>query len=799
MGTEARRPLYVHLYDQKEYDRMKRKLFAFSMTLALLMSMLTVASVGAHTVQVENSAGLAASRTDWFGVQPGTAGLGAVQRNSAQQGEFIFNDASKDQRLIASATKDITRAVDIDWFGVTADATNIYFLTKVDNYNGIQQSPAINLAVTVDTNHTANVGTLVLPTVSTAFTQTVSVPSDAAWEYAVSAQFKPGAAGTRAVNANKLVIYTNATTSSNCGASCKGQLVSAATSKGSFVELAIPWASIGGKPTGSNFLRFTVATSFNNEALPTASDNYKSPILDTLGVVKSNTDIIDGQLDPTSAVDVHFDTNVPAGGAASYEPYAPLLITEFQANPVGKDDPGAGSNSDSEWIEVYNPNSFAIGLNDYKIGNAATRGSSSQGMLRMPNTSLEAKGVRIFARSKSKFVAAHPTVDASKVIDWSGLTKYNTWATGILDLENISGSAIEEQILILDAKDGIIDMVTYGNPTNRTPGVIPIVTTDIPEVTSYERCPAGLDTNGGFIDGGVNDPPSSTDFVYHGTFGEQTPGVLCVGRPGLDLSIVKTGPEVATVGTDVTFTLTYNNIGTASELGGVQSTITDTLPVGMTFKSSTVVPTSQSGQVVVWKVTPPAVGGSPTTIDLVATVDAGAPQNTALVNRAVISTPNESTDAVIQGNNQSEWTVSTLGPALLDVSFDGLTAAPPGRQFVFTLNYANNGQSPAAGVTVSLDIPAGVTIQSISSGSATPTFSTPVSGPTTVTWTVSQLEAISAGGITITGQVGAGVASGTSLPFSATISSTDVGVAPKTVGASLKAEFLRLYIPIARK
>jgi hypothetical protein len=64
---------------------MKRKLFAFSMTVALLLSMLSVASVGAHTITIENAGGLAPARTDWFGPKPVT-GVGAVQRNNAQQG-----------------------------------------------------------------------------------------------------------------------------------------------------------------------------------------------------------------------------------------------------------------------------------------------------------------------------------------------------------------------------------------------------------------------------------------------------------------------------------------------------------------------------------------------------------------------------------------------------------------------------------------------------------------------------------------------------------------------------------------
>src|SRR6266498_1792931 len=116
---------------------MKRKLLAFSMTMVLLLSVFSVANVGAHTVTIEKAGGKVPSRTDWFGLQ-GNTGTGIVQRNSAQQGEFVFNDAAKDQRIIVN-TDPVTRAADLDWFSVTANATNINFLAKVDAYQQISQ------------------------------------------------------------------------------------------------------------------------------------------------------------------------------------------------------------------------------------------------------------------------------------------------------------------------------------------------------------------------------------------------------------------------------------------------------------------------------------------------------------------------------------------------------------------------------------------------------------------------------------------------------------------------------------
>src|SRR3954464_5006339 len=98
---------------------MKRKLIAFSTTMALLLSVFSAALVGAHPATIETPA-LTASRAEWFGLQGDSAGVGVVQRNAGQQGEYIFNDAGKDQRIITT-TQPVTRETDLDWFGVTAD------------------------------------------------------------------------------------------------------------------------------------------------------------------------------------------------------------------------------------------------------------------------------------------------------------------------------------------------------------------------------------------------------------------------------------------------------------------------------------------------------------------------------------------------------------------------------------------------------------------------------------------------------------------------------------------------------
>jgi uncharacterized repeat protein (TIGR01451 family) len=782
------------------------------MTLALLLSVFSAANVGAHTVAIETTTSNVPSRTDWFGLEADTAGEGIIQRNRSQQGEFIFNDAIKDQRLI-STTSVVTRAADLNWFGVTADANNVYFIAKVERYNGITQSPSIELIITIDTDHVSSSvpSKVELPLGTNTVSQT-SVPSDAAWEYAIDTKFSPGSGVDPFVvgGSNTTRIWTNSggtQTAASCNAStCPSQLAGAAVNQGSFMEVAVPWAQIGGKPATSveKFLRFTVATMYSNNPRSIPLDGYNSPIIDVLGTTNNTlADIQDGTIN--TSFDVHFDTN-PAPITPTYEPYAPVLVSEFQANPAGTDSPGPTNGAtDTEWVEVYNPNSFSINLTNYKIGTAAKRGSG-QGMFKFKNnTVLASKGTLIVAKEKSRFVAGHPAVSPSIVYDATkDLTAYTPWSSGTtLDLNNnptAPATTFEEQVLLLDQKDSIIDLVNYGNPTVPYPGNIPIFTTGIPDNGgSYERCPATLDTNGGYdrLDPALD----NTDFVLHATVAEETPGAACVGRDGIDMALNKTASASnARPNTTVVFTLSYSNIGTQNEpSGGV--VISDTLPTGLTYQSSSsngvALNPTINGKNLRWTVNAPNAGGIASTILVSATIDANVAPNTALVNRASVSSTNELPAKL--GNNVSEATVTTIGPAVLGLSFDKLAGkTPPNTTFSFNINYSNLGQDDAADTTITLDVPANVSIQSVSSTDATPNFGTPINGPTSVTWTISNLVSGANGTITINAKV-LNAPDGTTLPFTVHASSATADPQTIQVSGARTVAFNPVYLPLMKK
>ncbi len=809
---------------------MKRKLIAFSMSLALLLSVFSAANVGAHTAYIEalnptNPNGPNPNRGEWFGVQP-TGGIGAVQRDDTGRGEFVFNDAAKDQRIITSSTKGITKEVDLDWFSVTADANNLYMLAKVDVYCCITTNPALEVMVAIDTTHTAGSGTRPLPDVLTpGSTIGVSVTNDAAWEYVVDAKFANGNGVNPYVTTTPRV-YTNLTTRSDCDAvatpGCGAQLVS---TNGNFAEISIPWSKLGGKPIGANYLRFSVATLYSNHSVAPDTAAF-TPIMDVIddGSQKTEQDLQDRTIG--TSFDVHFDP------INNEEVYAPLQITEFQPNPIGTDNPGpTNPSTDSEWIEIYNPNAFPIPLSDYKIGNAAKRDTgagASQGMFKFKAATIAPNSTIIVARFKTRFLAGNPSVPAGvPIYGLDGLdppppasppssnadfTRYAPWANGpTIDLDNAPGvppagatnPSLEEQIVLLDGKDGIVDLVNYGTPPAPTAGNIPINIVSVPEGVSFERCPGTRDTNGGWKANSQTQPTNNIEFIARGagTNLAETPGTVCQGIPGIDMQVAKIGPVTADKGDTVQYTITYGNYGANPEPGTV--VVTDTLPTGITFTNLpanvSLAPSSVNGQTLTWNIAglPGSItGGNIGTIVLTATINVDVAPSTQLINQVGISSTNEPVEERL--NNLGSQTLTTVGPPVLGVTLSGLSSVLPGAQFSYTIGYNNTGGNEANDVTITSTIPAGVTLLGSTAAGATANFSTPVVGPATVTWTVSQLASNASGAITVNAKVDSSVAVNTSLSFSASANSDDpvTGVTAGPVNGSLKVGFLKLYLPI---
>lgn len=179
------------------------------------------------------------------------------------------------------------------------------------------------------------------------------------------------------------------------------------------------------------------------------------------------------------------------------------------------------------------------------------------------------------------------------------------------------------------------------------------------------------------------------------------------------------------VGTNVTFTITVNNIG-PSPATGVQ--INDLLPPGLTFVSANPSVGTYSSATGVWNIGPllvtDSVAGTPPTLALVATVT----RPEALVNQATKTAQGE-----LDANASDNAALLVLnGPALADIQVQQTasnTAPPVGTNVTFTITAKNAGPAGATGVAITDQLPASLTFVS-----ATPSQGTYVPG--SGLWTV---------------------------------------------------------------
>jgi uncharacterized repeat protein (TIGR01451 family) len=178
-----------------------------------------------------------------------------------------------------------------------------------------------------------------------------------------------------------------------------------------------------------------------------------------------------------------------------------------------------------------------------------------------------------------------------------------------------------------------------------------------------------------------------------------------------DLSLQVNAPQSVFVGNNITFAYTIQNAGPSNATG---VTLTDTLPAGLTFVSST--PPVCTGGVTVTCNVGNVANGASASVSIVASVNASG----KFINTANVFA-NESDP--FPSNNTAIDSFSASASADLAIS---IASAPPtpvvGLNLTFTLTIMNNGPSPATGVTVVNQVPAGTSFVS-----ATPSQGSPCS------------------------------------------------------------------------
>ena len=208
--------------------------------------------------------------------------------------------------------------------------------------------------------------------------------------------------------------------------------------------------------------------------------------------------------------------------------------------------------------------------------------------------------------------------------------------------------------------------------------------------------------------------------------------------PAADLDVVKSGPVAAQdVGDEFNYTLTAQNLG-PSDAYGVE--LVDTLPVGLSFVSSSNPDCSASGQVVTCALgtVDPSQGnervmgpGDVETFTIRVRVTAAA--GTSVTNAVEVEQDPDDpqnfppTPDPILENNSDEFTTPIAQSADLSIT----KAADPdpveaGEDVTFTLTVTNNGPSDATDVEVTDDLPGSLTLVSATPEQGTCTQTDPV-------------------------------------------------------------------------
>jgi uncharacterized repeat protein (TIGR01451 family) len=681
----------------------------------------------AHPVTVD---GL---ETEWitFGSGPNEDNMGHITRNGTGQGQFIWADATLDQRPVATAPLTHTREVDIRQVRVTGDETNLAVYVKLASVGQVNGAlPGVDMPqiqVAVDTL-AGGTNTLVAPASGPL---TVAAP----WEYLIQTDFE-GLGSQLSLdgrtNTAPPLVHTGA-----ISAPAGTAIIHSDTNT---VEIQVPWTALGGLPAGP--VHFTVVTlRTSGEA---STDGGATNIFDTLtpsiplgptGVANTQAELQDGQIN--YAFSVNFDQLVPVSSATAGEPYSPLLVTEVGLYPSTGVQPDGSSQL--QWVEITNVSGASLDaarVNQYKIGDAPQR-ASNEYMRRLPSVEIPAGQSIIIARNKAQFEGAYPGLDTARIHDSAGLTAATGWgsaaATLSLRATGLITETILDQLVLLDDSDTVADLVEYANalPARPYPDHNPVMVPAVPTATgiglvpnvAIQRCPTSRDTN--------NRDTNNPDWVVVTTKAEQTPLAPCVVA---DVGVTVSGKQNIVVNVaqavEEPYVINYTNSRLAAE--GVQ--ITNILPFAMQYKAGstvgaaepTVSTTGDGRTQLVWNIgTVPAASAGQITFTAVLPANA---ITTDSLHEASISTTTREVGSDL-ANNTFSLPISYTTEAAVDVAViqtivsSGNNASQlfPGGRVVYRVTYSNLGAKEATGITLTDAFPAGLTYVGNSRGFAADT------------------------------------------------------------------------------
>lgn len=235
------------------------------------------------------------------------------------------------------------------------------------------------------------------------------------------------------------------------------------------------------------------------------------------------------------------------------------------------------------------------------------------------------------------------------------------------------------------------------------------------------------------------------------------------------MTITKTADKTnANPGDTITYTISYENTGSGE---ATDVTITDTIPAGTTYVSSSPTYDSVSGSTYTWVISSVASLGSGS-ITLVVKVNAGTADKTVLSNSVTLNY-DDANGNPISPEESDTVDVTVTAPVMTFSKTVDLAEANPGDTLTYELSYSNIGSGAADNVIIQDTIPSKTTFSS-----STPAYTS--SSGDTYTWNVGYVAASGSGVIIVEVVVDSYTPDTTVLLNTAVLDYTDVNNNPLT-------------------
>jgi len=195
-----------------------------------------------------------------------------------------------------------------------------------------------------------------------------------------------------------------------------------------------------------------------------------------------------------------------------YTPPQHLLITEVYY---------ATSDTNREWVEIYNPTGLPIDLSAHKIGDAAAPADYESMYLFPPGTFIQPQQVLVIAVSGERVPNAAFEIENDTTTP--NMLRYVGWGDGSWNLANGG-----DQVILLGPDDRPVDVLLWGSVSY--PGVSPHPGVSLSS-SSLERYPTDVDTDDCAVDFRERSVPTPGKVPEEAQSPEIVPGIFALRHP----------------------------------------------------------------------------------------------------------------------------------------------------------------------------------------------------------------------------------------------------------------------------